>query len=79
MRKRTPMPSRQTGRRRELPSPSGVLGEFPGRGLGTENRTRHKYRTHGGYWILRTRQNAKASRRDIILSHGALRLWLPAQ
>lgn len=69
MRKNTPIPRMQIGRR-ELPSSFGVLHEFPGRGLGTENRTRHKSRMHSGYWILRTKQKGKASRRG--LSHKAL-------
>lgn len=76
MRKRTLIPRKQVGRR-ELPSSLGVLHEVPGRGLGTANRTRHKSRTHIGYWILRTRQKAKASRRG--LNHETIRLRLPAQ
>lgn len=52
VRRRTPMWG--IGRRRELPSSLGVLGKFPGRGLGTENRTRRKSRTSNGYWMLRT-------------------------
>lgn len=62
VRKRTPLPRRWTGRRRECPSSLGVLGEFPGRALGIEGRTRLKSSTCEGPSILRTRQGARANR-----------------